>query len=220
MTDGKPGAPSPGAELEVRLRQQALLAELGRRALAADAGVDALLGEAARLASVGMGARYAKVLEYLPERNRLLVRAGVGWQEGVVGRATVGADMESPAGYAFHTGKAVISNHLSSEDRFRTPALLAEHGVQRAVNVILLGEGRPFGVLEVDSELPGAFSGHDVDFLQGAANLLGLALERRRAEEALRRLAATLEERVEAEVAERRQVEDVLRQAQKMEAVG
>ena len=167
-----------------------------------------------------MGARYAKVLEYLPGEDRLLVRAGVGWREGVVGRATVGADLESPAGYAFHTGKAVISNHLSSENRFRTPGLLAEHGVQRAVNVILLGEARPFGVLEVDSEEPGAFSEHDVDFLQGAANLLGLALERRRAEEALRGLAETLERRIEAEVAERRGVEDALRQAQKMEAVG
>ncbi len=213
------GASEPKQELQVRLRQQALLAELGRRALS---GVDfeGLLEEAARLSALGLETRYAKVLEYLPELNRLLVRAGVGWEPGVVGHATLGAELDSPAGYALHTGKPVISNHLSEESRFRTPELLAQHGVQRAVNVILLGEGKPFGVLEVDGQQPGAFSEHDVDFLQGMANLLGVALERRQAEQALRQLNETLERRVASAVEERRQTEDALRQAQKMEAVG
>ncbi len=207
------------AELEARLHQQALLAEIGRRALTAPRP-DVLLDEAARLTARGLRARYSKVLEYLPDRNRLLVRAGVGWHAGVVGHATIGADLESPAGYALHTGKPVISNNLSSEHRFRTPTLLLQHGVIRAANVILLGEGRPFGVLEVDSEEPGAYSEHDIDFLQAVANLLGVALERSRAEAALHELNATLESRIEAAVTERRQTEDVLRQAEKMEAVG
>src|ERR1700757_4798843 len=76
---------------------------------------------------------------------------GNGWGEGVVGTASVGADLESPAGYALHTGKPVISNHLENEQRFRTPELLLEHGIHRAMNVILQGDGVPFGVLEVDS---------------------------------------------------------------------
>jgi signal transduction histidine kinase/ActR/RegA family two-component response regulator len=214
-----PAAPPTRAELEARLQQQALLAEIGRRALA-DPAPDILLGEAARLTALGLRTRYCKVLEYLPDRNRLLVRAGVGWHAGVVGHATIGAELDSPAGYALHTGKPVISNNLSSEHRFRTPTLLLEHGVVRAANVILLGEGCPFGVLEVDSEEPGAYSEHDIDFLQGVANLLGIALKRSQAEAALRELNETLESRVEAAVAERRLTEDVLRQAQKMEAVG
>ncbi|HEY6432802.1 MAG TPA: ATP-binding protein [Acetobacteraceae bacterium] len=214
-----PAAPPTRAELEARLQQQALLAEIGRRALA-DPTPDILLREAARLTALGLRTRYSKVLEYLPDRNRLLVRAGVGWHAGVVGHATIGAELDSPAGYALHTGKPVISNNLSSENRFRTPTLLLEHGVVRAANVILLGEGRPFGVLEVDSEEPGAYSEHDIDFLQGVANLLGIALVRSRAEAALHELNETLESRIEAAVAERRQTEDVLRQAQKMEAVG
>jgi signal transduction histidine kinase/ActR/RegA family two-component response regulator len=206
-------------ELERRLRQQALLAELGRRALE-NSDTDVMLQEAARLCALGLSVNYCKIMEYLPDQNRLLVRAGVGWHEGVVGHATVGADLASPAGYALHTGKPVITNHLSDEDRFRTPALLTAHGIERAVNVILLGETRPYGVLEVDSEAPGTFTEHDIDFLQGAANLLGLALARRRTMDELRLLNETLESRVEVEVAERRQVEDALRQAQKMEAVG
>jgi signal transduction histidine kinase/ActR/RegA family two-component response regulator len=213
------GAPSGRDQLEARLRQQALLAEFGRRALA-DTDFDQLLGEAARMAAIGMQVRFAKVLEYLPAQNRLLVRAGVGWHEGVVGHVTIGADMDSPAGYAMHTGKPVISNHLPTEGRFSVPGLLLDHGVRRAINVILLGDGPPYGVLEIDSEAPGAFTEHDIDFLQAVANLLGLALKRRRAEDALRQINETLEQRVDAEVAERRLAEDALRQAQKMEAVG
>jgi signal transduction histidine kinase/CheY-like chemotaxis protein len=214
-----PPPPASRDELEARLRQQALLAEFGRQALGG-ISFDTLLEEATRVTALGMKVRFCKVLEYLPEQNRLLVRAGVGWHEGVVGKVKIGADLASPAGYALHTGKPVISNHLQAEDRFTTPDVLVEHGVKRALNVILLGGGQPYGVLEVDSEAPGAFNDHDTDFLQAVANLLGLALERRQAEEALRQINETLEQRVEAEVAERRQTEDALRQAQKMEAVG
>jgi signal transduction histidine kinase len=186
----------------------------------ADGNPDNLFEEATRMAALGMAVRFCKVLEYLPDENSFLVRAGVGWHEGVVGHARLGADLSSPAGYALHTGKPVISNRLRDEDRFKTPELLLEHGVRRALNVILLGDGQPYGVLEVDSEVPGIFTEHDIDYLQAVANLVGLALERRRAEDALRQINETLEQRVEAEVAERRQMEDALRQAQKMEAVG
>jgi two-component sensor histidine kinase len=55
--------------------------------------------------------------------------------------------------------------------------LLVEHGIRRAMNVILQGDGKPFGVLEVDSRSDGEFSEHDIAFLQGAANILGMAIE-------------------------------------------
>ena len=130
------------------------------------------------------------MLEHLPSENRLLVRAGVGWDEGIVGTASIGADLASPAGFALRTGKPVISNHLENEERFRTPEMLAQHGIHRAMNVILQGDGRPFGVLEVDSRSEDEFVEHDLAFLQGAANMLGMAIERERHE---RNLAAALE---------------------------
>ena len=99
-----------------------------------------------------------------------------------MGKASVGADLASPAGFALRTGKPVISNHLENEERFRTPDLLLQHGVRRAMNVILQGDGVPFGVLEVDSRSEGEFIAHDLAFLQGAANILGMAIERQRHE--------------------------------------
>jgi two-component sensor histidine kinase len=107
-----------------------------------------------------------------------------------VGHASVGADLASPAGYALHTGKPVISNHLENEERFRTPELLVEHGIRRAMNVILQGDGSPFGVLEVDSASEGEFGEHDIAFLQGAANILGMAIEQQQYQ---RKLQAALE---------------------------
>jgi two-component sensor histidine kinase len=171
--------------LRLRIRQQELLAELGCLALKGVPLLD-LLNHAARLTSEGMGCEAAKVMEYVPAENRLLVRAGFGWHEGVVGFATVGADLESPAGYALHTGRPVISNNLMKEERFRTPQLLLEHGIRRAINVILQGDGAPYGVLEIDTRSPGEFSEHDLAFMQGAANILGMAIERQRFEQSLK----------------------------------
>jgi len=163
--------------LQQRIRQQEILAELGVAALQG-ASFDTLLADTARLTAEGLRAEFCKVLEYIPADNELLVRAGVGWHAGIVGTARIGADLASPAGFALRTGKPVISNHLENEERFRTPEILRQHGIHRAMNVILQGDGRPFGVLEVDSRSEDEFVEHDLAFLQGTANILGMAIER------------------------------------------
>ena len=171
-------------ELPYRLRQQSLLGEFGRSALQTR-DIGQILQRATELCAQGLEAPFAKVLEYMPEQKRLLVRAGVGWTPGTVGQASLGIDMESPAGYAFQTAQMVISNHLQEETRFRTPALLSEHGIRRAINVLIArgGEGHlPFGVLEVDSPDSGQFDLADADFLAGFAGLLGIAIERQHAD--------------------------------------
>jgi two-component sensor histidine kinase len=178
-------APGLSRALKRRVRQQEILAELGVTALQG-ASFDQLMGDTARLTAEGMQAEFCKVLEHIPTENRFLVRAGVGWQLGIVGIATIGADLASPAGFALRTGRPVISNHLENEERFRTPELLVQHGIHRAMNVILQGDGKPFGVLEVDSRSEDAFVEHDLAFLQGAANILGMAIERERHERSLK----------------------------------
>jgi len=98
--------------LEQRIQQQELLSELGVIALQG-ASLDQLLADTVRVTAAGLRMQFCKVLEYIPAENRLFVKAGVGWDAGIVGVASVGADLASPAGFALRTGKPVISNHLA-----------------------------------------------------------------------------------------------------------
>ncbi len=173
-----------GSMLGYRLEQQAALSNFGMEALKSTIVSD-LLDQAAKTAALGMRANLSKILEYRKVENDLLVRAGIGWRSGVIGKTSFGADLESPAGYAFHTGSPVISNHLEAEDQFRTPLLMVEHGVKRAINVLITYEGGRWGVLEVDSSSGGEFEAADLAFLQGLANFIGVALNRQVAEDRL-----------------------------------
>ena len=149
-----------------------MLGEFGRTALQTR-DIGQILQRATELCAQGLETPFAKVLEYIPEEKRLLVSAGVGWAPETIGQVSLGVDLESPAGYAFHTGQIVISNHLQEETRFRTPKLLSEHGIKRAINVLIArgGEGHlPFGVLEVDSADSGQFDLADADFLAGSCS--------------------------------------------------
>ncbi len=187
----EPPSADPEAEVSVeglrqRIRQQQILADFGVLALKGTP-LPRLLDEATRVVADGLQAEFAKVLKLMPEDGRFLVCAGTGWDPGVIGTATIGADTASPAGYALKTGKAVISNHLDIEERFRTPELLIKYGIRRAMNVILEGDSTPYGVLEVDSRSEGEFSHSDIVFLRGIANILGMAIERQRIEQSLRK---------------------------------
>ncbi len=173
-----------GSMLGYRLEQQAALSNFGMEALKSS-GVPELLDYAAKTAATGMRAGLSKILEYRKAEGDLLIRSGIGWRSGVVGKVSFGADLESPAGYAFHTGSPVISNHLEGEDQFRTPSLMIEHGVKRAINVLITYGGGRWGVLEVDSSSAGEFEAADLAFLQGLANFIGVALDRQVAEDRL-----------------------------------
>jgi GAF domain-containing protein len=192
MNHEQPGAsmkPSPdqreasAVELAYRLRQQELLAGFGGLALEAR-DFASLLQVAARLCAEGLQTQFCKIMAYLPAENQFIVRAGVGWKPGVIGSRT-GADLESPTGYAFQTGEPVISSHLEHEGRFRTPQILLEHGIKRAINVPITTSRRRYGVLEADSPVESRFTEADIAFMQGFANLLGGALERGTGEAAL-----------------------------------
>jgi two-component sensor histidine kinase len=171
------------------LQERASLAEFGLHAVEG-ADLDELLQQAAAEAARSLDVSYVKVLQYLPDEKRLLVRAGVGWGKGVIGKARIGADIESPAGYALQTGQPMISNDLQKEERFRIPALLRDHGVKSAVNVIIKTKGEVFGVLEADSREPREFDQDDVKFLQGYATLLAFAIDQARLSELNAQLAA------------------------------
>ncbi len=162
----------------MRLGQQELVAGLGLFALEAPS-IAVVLNEVCRVAALGLRTEFAKVLRPRPEADDLLVIAGVGWRPGVVGHATLGAHVDSPAGFALHSRQAVLSNDLRNEGRFRMPTLLLEHGVQSAINVPIGGAGQEaYGVLEVDSTARHEFVAADTMFLQSLGNVLAAAVIR------------------------------------------
>lgn len=183
-------------ELAVRAKQQSVIAYLGQRALS---GVDiqALMDEAVQIVAQTLGVEFSKILQLLPAGDKLLLVSGVGWKEGTVGRVTVDASLGSQAGYTLSSNEPVIVEDLILETRFSGPSLLIEHGVVSGMSVVIPGRSRPFGVLGAHTSQRRIFSQDDVHFLQSVANILAAAIERKRVEDSLLELNATLEKRVE-----------------------
>ncbi|MDQ3044020.1 MAG: PAS domain S-box protein, partial [Chloroflexota bacterium] len=173
------------AQLAARARQQAAVAELGQRALTG-ADLSELFDEAVAAVSATLNVEYAKVLELLPDGQALLLRAGVGWRDGLVGQATVGAGTDSQAGYTLLADEPVIVADLRSETRFSVPPLLREHEVVSGLSAIIRGHERPYGVLGAHTTEHRVFTADDAQFLRSVANVLAAEIERRRAEEVLR----------------------------------
>jgi PAS domain S-box-containing protein len=179
------------AELNIRVRQQAAIAEFGHRALT---GVDVrtLMNEAVELVSGTLGVECCKVQELMPEGRTLVLRAAKGWEEGLVGHATTEAHSESQAGYTLMSDSPVVVEDLRTESRFIPSPLLSSRGVVSGLSVIISGNARPFGVLGAHTTEFRRFTGDDVNFLQAVANILAAAIDRKRTERDLRRFNRAL----------------------------
>lgn len=135
---------------------------------------------------------HVKLMRYRPEQSDLLVEAGVGWKEGVVGSVAFPSDFLSPPGRAFRTGEPVKLEDLSDPKDFRISRTLMEHGIVSLLNVPVFVDGAAWGVLEVDSSVLRVFTEDTTEFLIAAAALVGLLITRTEAERAQREaIAAT-----------------------------
>lgn len=164
-------------ELEHRVHQQAVVARLGVKALE-NSDLEAVIDEAVALVRRTLEVEYVKVEQLLPGGERLLISAGAGWREGVVGASVIPAGRGSPAGYALMTGEPVIVDDVTAETRFAVPAVLREHDVMSDVTVVIDPRGNPFGALAALSKRRRSFSEDDVSFMQSVANVLATAVER------------------------------------------
>jgi two-component sensor histidine kinase len=167
--------PDPSAEIATLRRQQAAIAGFGSFALR-QADLLTILTEAARVCAEGLNVPFCKVCRYRPETDDLLIEAGHGWHEGVIGHVVSQADGSSPQGRAFTTGEPSICNDLSKDNSFKLPAFYADHGIRSTIDVIIKGNGLPYGVLEIDNNRISSYSEFDIDFLTGFANVLAEAV--------------------------------------------
>ncbi len=168
-------------------RKQAVVAELGQMALAG-AELPRLMDEAVRRVAETLGVEFCKVLELLPDGTTFLLKAGVGWKEGLVGKATLEATPGSLLEYALLSGGGpVVMEDLVKERRFSIPALFLEHGIVSGISGVMIhGLDRPYGVMGAHTSKKRRFTQDDVHFLQAVANVVATAVGRKQAE---RRLA-------------------------------
>jgi PAS domain S-box-containing protein len=167
-------------------RYQEALSQFGEFVLDHD-DLNEILTEACRLIAQGLDVDLAKVIEIDHESGTGLVRAGIGWHPGIVGKQRVNLSEKSSEAYAIEKSEPVITKDLSNEDRFEFPQFLLDHDVVALVNVPIFLSGRvPYGLLQVDAREPRDFGAPDIQFLKTYAMVLGPAIDRLRTASALK----------------------------------
>ncbi len=211
------------AQVQKLLRQQAALARFGSFALR-ERDLVKILTEAARVCAEGLSVPFSKVCQYRAQENDLLIVAGYGWQDGVVGNVVSRADMSSPQGRAFTTGLPSIIDNLQNDAGFDPPPFYAAHGIVSIIDVIIKGnDDQPYGILEIDNDKQHDYDQYDINFLTGFANVLAEAVSTASRGTALQvtvDLMKSLVEEKDRMLDEKSAADLQLRQAQKMEAVG
>jgi PAS domain S-box-containing protein len=176
-----------------RVREQEAIAQVGNLALL-QPDIDVLMRKAVEVVATTLGVPRAAVVEIQRGRGGLLVRVEHGFPDGLKGQRL--KSRKSLSGYTLATGKSVVVHDLARETRFSSPSLAA-WGVAAGIGVIIAGpDHTPYGVLLALTTEPREFPGSFVPFLEAIANVLGAAIQRRHAEEALARERAQLEMRV------------------------
>ncbi|HEY6438398.1 MAG TPA: histidine kinase dimerization/phosphoacceptor domain -containing protein [Acetobacteraceae bacterium] len=163
-------------QIEKLLRREKALALFGTFAFR-ETDLQVVLEQAARVCAECLDVPFCKICRYRSTENDLLVVAGQGWKDGVVGYAISMADHSSPQGLAFETGEPQLCPNIAQANTYKLPAFYSEHSIVSTADVLVAAEtGPPFGVLEVDSRVQDAFDEHDIDFLTGFANVLAEAV--------------------------------------------
>jgi PAS domain S-box-containing protein len=189
--------------LSDRVRQQAMVADLGQRALMA-ADIDTLLDDAVRLVAPALGVEFCEVLELQPNGQSWRRRASLGWTSGSVDNTTISAGAQSLAGYTLRADQPVIVEDLRTDSRFTAAPFLPIHGAVSAISVLIRGQDRPFGVLAGYTAQQRQFTQDDLNSLQAVAHVVALVLERTRTEDQARQLIREQAARAAAEAAQMR----------------
>jgi two-component sensor histidine kinase len=180
------------SDLEKVRRHVRILVDIGRLA-GEHAGLQRFLGQLVLQVARAVEIDHVKVLQYRKQSSDLLVVAGVGWKDDVVGSATLSAGLRSAPGRSFQTGEPVVIGNLAQQDEFVPGHMLIEHGIVSLANTPILIDGAAWGVLEIDSTVPRDFSQDTVDFLTAVGALIGSYVRRSEPTPDARAAAAALE---------------------------
>ncbi|MBI5504691.1 MAG: GAF domain-containing protein [Deltaproteobacteria bacterium] len=195
-------------EIEVAADPQRVIVEIGAAGLAGTALPELAQMAASRLAA-SLDVECTAVLEFLPGTDELLLRAGVGWKEGLVGNAKIGGATGFLAEPTLRSDRPVVTADLATGQRFTGEPLFIDHGLVSGIDAAIGAADGSFGVLAAYTAKPRHFGDDEVCFLQAVAAVLANVIAARRAQQESLNLNRALERRLEDTLAELRSaVED------------
>lgn len=162
-------------EGRVRATREGVVARLTQLALEVP-DVRSLMQTTSEWVADALGVPLCAVLRPCPGDRELILVAGVGWREGLVGNGRVSAGRESHAGYTLLTDRPIVVKDPTVGTAFSAPSFVSEHGAVSGASVVIRCEERALGILTVYTTDPHAFAQCDIDFLQAVANVLALSL--------------------------------------------
>jgi len=171
--------------LQRKTQQQAAVADLGRKAIGNRQPID-LMNKAVEIVAEMFQARLSGILELQPDGDAFKLVAGTGWESGRIGTQVSSISIGGQSAYTLKTRQPVIVTDLPTETRFDNRHLLPEYGIRSGISIAILVDGEPWGILTVQTTESKTFSEEDVHFFQSVANIISVAIQQHRANEALR----------------------------------
>jgi len=179
-------------KLRDQAHQQTIVAALGQCALVIN-DLDALFSQGALMSAQMLAIEYSAVFERLPD-GRLLLLAGTGWKPGTLRQVFTFGERDTQVGFSATTGEVTVVEDIANQNAYTLPPLLAAHGVVGGITAAIPTRTTPFGVLGVFTTRRRVFTPDEVQFLLSAANTIGMASERRRAEAGMQKLVSFVKE--------------------------
>jgi signal transduction histidine kinase/ActR/RegA family two-component response regulator/HAMP domain-containing protein len=176
-----------------RALEQTVVAALGQFALTSN-DLDALLNQAVILVGQTLDVEFAAVFKRLPD-GQLLLQVGTGWNSEHIGSTKLPGDTATQIGFTINSGEPAVTTDPKMETRFTASPFLTGYGVVSNMTVAIPTRGESFGVLGVHTARRREFTADETQFLIAVAGCIGMA-------------------------ADHLNLEDQLRQSQKMESVG
>jgi len=173
-------------QLRQRTERQEFLAQLGHMALQTDS-IPALFDLIVERLPAILKLPCCGILELLPNRAALQLRAGKGWPHPWIGTATLSCDQRSQYGYTLASNQPITVEDLRLETRFGGSPFLHNQRIVAGISLVIAGRHQPYGILAVHSHQRRRFSLDEVSFVQAVANVLASVIMRQQTERELTR---------------------------------
>jgi len=103
--------------LGIFIERQSVLVELSQLMLN-DADISLMMNFVVGMAGKALRVEFCEILDFLPDRSKLVLRSGVGWNEELIGNMQINVD-EGHAGFTILSDEAVVLEDTRTEQRFK-----------------------------------------------------------------------------------------------------